>query len=322
MVLAGDFNVVPTERDIYPTTSYRDNALLQPEPRQAYARLLQQGWTDAIRARHPEATVYTFWDYLRNRWPRNAGLRIDHLLLSESIAGRLCEAGVDREERGRVAPATHAPVWMQLAAARASGEGLTGRVLVDFGPALRHAVRAPDAVPEAKGRRHAAAHLPARRAALRLALLALPLLAACAGLPKLPAAAPSFALAADPAGPFAEGGCGLPGRLSRVGFQLLPVATAARGEAGARRTGPGSLDLQYYEWHGDATGRYLIAMLRRAAERGVRVRVLVDDLPQRRGRRGCFPGLARSTTPRCGSSTRSCAGAARSCGSSSARSTI
>ena len=86
VVLAGDFNVVPTERDIYPTTSYRDNALLQPEPREAYARLLQQGWTDAIRARHPEATIYTFWDYLRNRWPRNAGLRIDHLLLSESIA--------------------------------------------------------------------------------------------------------------------------------------------------------------------------------------------------------------------------------------------
>ena len=120
VVLAGDFNVVPTERDIYPTTSYRDNALLQPEPREAYARLLQQGWTDAIRALHPDATIYTFWDYLRNRWPRNAGLRIDHLLLSESIAARLREAEVDRDERGSVGASDHAPVWAQLSAARAS----------------------------------------------------------------------------------------------------------------------------------------------------------------------------------------------------------
>ena len=82
--------------------------------------MLQQGWTDAIRARHPEATVYTFWDYLRNRWPRNAGLRIDHLLLSESIAGRLREAEVDRDERGRVGASDHAPVWVQLTAAKAS----------------------------------------------------------------------------------------------------------------------------------------------------------------------------------------------------------
>src|SRR6202008_1255121 len=111
MVLAGDFNVVPTERDVYATTSYRDNALLQPQPREAYRRLLEQGWTDAIRSLHPEATIYTFWDYLRNRWPRNAGLRIDHLLLSESIAGRLREAEVDRDERGRVGASDHAPVW-------------------------------------------------------------------------------------------------------------------------------------------------------------------------------------------------------------------
>ena len=119
-VLAGDFNVVPTERDIYATTSYRDNALLQPGPREAYARLLQQGWTDAIRARHPEATIYTFWDYLRNRWPRNAGLRIDHLLLSKSIAGRLREAQVDRDERGKEGASDHAPVWAQLATTKAS----------------------------------------------------------------------------------------------------------------------------------------------------------------------------------------------------------
>ena len=91
-----------------------------PSRAQAYARLLQQGWTDAIRARHPEATVYTFWDYLRNRWPRNAGLRIDHLLLSESIAGRLREAEVDRDERGSEGASDHAPVWAQLATVRAS----------------------------------------------------------------------------------------------------------------------------------------------------------------------------------------------------------
>ena len=116
----GDFNVVPTGRDIYKTTSYRDNALLQPEPRAAFARLLEQGWTDAIRTLHPEATIYTFWDYLRQRWPRNAGLRIDHLLLGESITVRLREAGVDRDERGREGASDHAPVWARLAAVRAT----------------------------------------------------------------------------------------------------------------------------------------------------------------------------------------------------------
>src|SRR5690606_25665010 len=82
VVIAGDFNVVPTDQDIYPTTSWDDDALLQPESRAAYVRLLKQGWTDAIRKQHPRETIYTYWDYKRNRWPRNAGLRIDHLLLS------------------------------------------------------------------------------------------------------------------------------------------------------------------------------------------------------------------------------------------------
>ena len=115
VVLAGDYNVVPTDADIYKTDSYRDNALLQPEVRAAYGRLLAQGWTDAIRARHPQARVYTFWDYLRNRWPRDAGLRIDHLLLSSSVAGRLTDAGVDRAVRGRADASDHAPVWIELA---------------------------------------------------------------------------------------------------------------------------------------------------------------------------------------------------------------
>ena len=82
VVLAGDYNIVPEPRDIYPTSSYDDNALVQPESREAFRRLLDQGWVDAIRKSHPDETVYTFWDYMRNRWPRDAGLRLDHLLLS------------------------------------------------------------------------------------------------------------------------------------------------------------------------------------------------------------------------------------------------
>jgi exodeoxyribonuclease-3 len=87
VVLAGDYNVVPTDRDIYPyKSSYADNALLQPAPREAYARLLKQGWTDAIRKTHPNETIYTFWDYLRKRWEADGGLRIDHILLSKPLA--------------------------------------------------------------------------------------------------------------------------------------------------------------------------------------------------------------------------------------------
>jgi exodeoxyribonuclease-3 len=114
VVLAGDYNVVPADRDIYPTKSWDDDALLQPAPRAAFQRLLKQGWTDAVRALHPEDEIYTFWDYKRNRWPRNAGLRIDHLLLSRSLAPRLIDAGVDKEARGWDGASDHAPVWMTL----------------------------------------------------------------------------------------------------------------------------------------------------------------------------------------------------------------
>ena len=114
VVLAGDFNVVPTEQDIYLTTSYDDNALIQPESRKAWRDLLKQGWTDSIRHLHPDETIYTFWDYLRNRWPRNAGLRIDHILLSPDLAPRLKAAGVDRDVRGKPHPSDHAPVWIEL----------------------------------------------------------------------------------------------------------------------------------------------------------------------------------------------------------------
>ena len=115
VVLAGDYNVVPTDADIYATRSWQKNALLQPAPRAAYRRLLTQGWTDAIRALHPDERIYTFWDYLRNGWARDAGLRIDHLLLSESAQPRLRSAGVDRDVRGRENASDHAPVWIELA---------------------------------------------------------------------------------------------------------------------------------------------------------------------------------------------------------------
>jgi exodeoxyribonuclease III len=119
VVLAGDFNVVPTDADIYPTKSYAKNALVQPEPRALFQRLLDQGWIDAIRTLHPDEPIYTFWDYKRQRWPRDAGLRIDHLLLNPNAARRLSDAGVDREVRGLEGASDHAPVWVVVKAAPA-----------------------------------------------------------------------------------------------------------------------------------------------------------------------------------------------------------
>jgi exodeoxyribonuclease-3 len=114
VVLAGDYNIVPTPADIYPSTSYAKNALVQPESRAAFQRLLDQGWIDAIRKLHPDTPMYTFWDYMRNRWPRDAGLRIDHLLLNPKAAKRLTDAGVDREVRGKDGASDHAPAWIVL----------------------------------------------------------------------------------------------------------------------------------------------------------------------------------------------------------------
>ena len=117
VVLAGDYNVTPEPRDVYPTRSYDDNALTQPEPRAAWARLVAQGWTDALRWQFPDEVVYTFWDYRRNRWERNGGMRLDHLLVSPDLRHRLAAAGVDREVRGRENASDHAPVWVELAEA-------------------------------------------------------------------------------------------------------------------------------------------------------------------------------------------------------------
>ena len=114
VVLAGDFNVVPTDRDIYPTKSWAKDALVQPQSRAALRRLLEQGWVDAVRTMHPDAPMYTFWDYMRNRWQRDAGLRIDLLLLSADVAGRLVDAGVDRDMRGEQNASDHAPAWVVL----------------------------------------------------------------------------------------------------------------------------------------------------------------------------------------------------------------
>jgi exodeoxyribonuclease III len=114
VVLAGDYNIVPTARDIYPTSSYDDNALVQRDSRAAFHRLLDQGWVDAIRAQHPSETIYTFWDYMRKRWQRNAGLRIDHLLLSADLSARVLDAGVDKSTRGMPGASDHAPTWITL----------------------------------------------------------------------------------------------------------------------------------------------------------------------------------------------------------------
>jgi len=116
VILAGDYNVVATDGigDIYSPRSYKDDALLQPETRAAYRQLLAQGWTDSIHKLYPEMPIYTYWDYFRNRWPRDAGLRIDHLLLNTKAASRLIEAGVDKTMRGREKPSDHAPAWVVL----------------------------------------------------------------------------------------------------------------------------------------------------------------------------------------------------------------
>ena len=114
VVLAGDFNIMPTDLDVYAPERWEEDALFHISVREAYARLLADGWTDAIRQRHPGERIYTFWKYLRNAWERDAGLRIDHLLLSPALAPRLRAAGVDRAHRARDHASDHAAVWIDL----------------------------------------------------------------------------------------------------------------------------------------------------------------------------------------------------------------
>lgn len=115
IVLAGDYNVIPEDKDACKPERWLDDALFQPEPRALYRRLLSAGWTDAIRRLHPEETIYTFWDYWRNAFARDAGIRIDHLLLNAKALARLEAAGVDKEVRAREGASDHAPTWIDLA---------------------------------------------------------------------------------------------------------------------------------------------------------------------------------------------------------------
>jgi exodeoxyribonuclease-3 len=114
VALIGDFNVVPTDLDIYNTRSWAKDALLQPQSRECFARLVAQGWQDVLRTRFPQERIYTFWDYLRQAWHRNAGLRLDHILASPSLAPRITGAGVDTWVRGMPHASDHAPVWMTI----------------------------------------------------------------------------------------------------------------------------------------------------------------------------------------------------------------
>ena len=114
VVLAGDYTVAPTELDIYPTRSWDDDALIQPESRAAWRKLVGRSWTDALRALHPDERIYTFWSYLRNRYERDSGLRLDHFLLTPDLAEQLTDAGVNREVRGHDNASDHAPVWIEL----------------------------------------------------------------------------------------------------------------------------------------------------------------------------------------------------------------
>ena len=114
VILTGDYNVMPTDLDVYKPERWVDDALFRPETRAAFKKLTDQGWTDAIRHLHPDEKIYTFWDYFRNAYARNAGLRIDHLLLNPALAKRLRRAGVDRDVRGWEKTSDHAPTWIEL----------------------------------------------------------------------------------------------------------------------------------------------------------------------------------------------------------------
>ena len=149
-VLAGDYNVVPTEADIYPGHREQMNALLQPQVRAAYQRMLEDGWTDALRTLKPEGPLWTFWSYLRHRWPNDKGMRLDHFLLSPALTPRLVAGGVRREVRGEAGASDHAPVWIEL------------KSMARRRPSMREASPL-DRNREARARRRSRGAKPARR---------------------------------------------------------------------------------------------------------------------------------------------------------------
>jgi exodeoxyribonuclease-3 len=113
-ILIGDYNVIPTENDVYKPEHWAKDALFSPQAREKYAELVAQGWTDAIRTLHPDERIYTFWHYWRNSFQRDAGIRIDHLLLSPKLSPKLKAAGVDRNPRGWEKTSDHAPAWVEI----------------------------------------------------------------------------------------------------------------------------------------------------------------------------------------------------------------
>lgn len=123
VILAGDYNIIPEAVDVWAPDRWRDDALFRSEVRAVFGRLAAQGWIDALRALHPDAPLYTFWDYKRRRFDRNEGLRIDHLLMSPTVAGRLRRVGVDREVRGWDGSSDHAPTWLELGRQARTVEG-------------------------------------------------------------------------------------------------------------------------------------------------------------------------------------------------------
>lgn len=114
VALVGDYNVIPTNLDVYKPERWEGDALFRSEVKEAYRQLIVSGWTDSLRSLHPERRIYTFWDYLRNAWDRDAGLRLDHILLSPALAAHLSSSDVDRFARGWDKPSDHAPVWVKL----------------------------------------------------------------------------------------------------------------------------------------------------------------------------------------------------------------
>lgn len=114
VVLTGDYNVIPTENDVYKPERWVDDALFRPESRAAFHKLVAQGWTDALRKLYPTEVIYTYWDFFRNAYGRNAGLRIDHFLLSPQLDKRLIAGGVNKDVRSWEKTSDHAPVWIEL----------------------------------------------------------------------------------------------------------------------------------------------------------------------------------------------------------------